>query len=302
MQNVRPHSILDTTLLSSSVNSILNLIRSDKRYCKDIVKTSHFNMNPLKLTSTTSFPDHVIQHMANNPIFIETNGVAGAAIENHTLLGRLLRYSPCVRDPMVMELLKDSAKISGTIVHNNIANIRTRVLAVHRDFVEIVMNLLKVGGNSKESVMNWLLLAIQLNDDVKKDHYLPLTSSTQGFALNLGAVFLKLCQPFLIDEEKYKKIDWGFISNSAIYPKDELKLMSIENSSSNINDSKVNSDNGDINKEYTFITQSFFMCWKSLDIGMVQQFNKYYENLRGLNHFHAGLETNEPRSIHYLVP
>jgi hypothetical protein len=292
--NPKPRSILDTTLLSSSVNSILNLTRSDKRYCKDIVKTSNFNMNPLKLVATTSFPPQMMQHMANNPMFIEANGVAGAAMENHTLLGRLLRYAPTVHDPMVMDLLKDSAKISGTIVMSNISNIRSRVLAVHRDFVEVVMNLLKAGGNSKESVMTWLLSAIQLNFAARKDHALPLIASSQGFALNLGAVFLKLCQPFLIDEEKYKKIDWRYISNSIIYPKDDTSLTIIENSTNS-------SDSSDSCKEFAFITQSFFMCWKSLDLGMVQQFRKYYENLQALNHFHAGLQTNEPRSIYHLV-
>ena len=51
----------------------------------------------------------------------------------------------------------------------------------------------------------------------------------------------------------------------------------------------------------SFITQSFFMCWRALHLGYVQQCDQYYNNLRGLSHFHEGLANDEPRSIHYFL-
>ena len=42
----------------------------------------------------------------------------------------------------------------------------------------------------------------------------------------------------------------------------------------------------------SFITQSFFMCWKSLQLGYAQQCTQYYNSLRGFSHFHHGLATD----------
>jgi ubiquitin conjugation factor E4 B len=51
----------------------------------------------------------------------------------------------------------------------------------------------------------------------------------------------------------------------------------------------------------SFITQSFFMCWRVLHLGVVQQIEQYHNSVRGLSRFHSGLASNEPRAIHFLV-
>ena len=56
---------------------------------------------------------------------LELHGIAGAAIEHKTLLGRILRLSPDSRDdPKIRDLLKESHRQPRNIVEGNMANLR----------------------------------------------------------------------------------------------------------------------------------------------------------------------------------
>lgn len=46
-------------------------------------------------------------------------------------------------------------------------------------------------------MMEWLAAAIECNNDRAKMQVNPLHTSSSGFAVNLSAVLLKLCEPFL---------------------------------------------------------------------------------------------------------
>ena len=53
--------------------------------------------------------------------------------------------------------------------------------------------------------------------------------------------------------------------------------------------------------EFNFITQSLFMTWRTLHLGVVSQCNHYVHTLRGLSHYHNGLATGDPHAVHYFV-
>ena len=52
---------------------------------------------------------------------------------------------------------------------------------------------------------------------------------------------------------------------------------------------------------FNFITQSLFMTWRTLHLGVVSQCNHYVHILRGLSHYHSGLATGDPHAVHYFV-
>ena len=57
--------------------------------------------------------------------FLELHGIAGAAFEHKTLLGRILRMSPDPsHDPKMRELLSESHRQPRNIVEGNITNLR----------------------------------------------------------------------------------------------------------------------------------------------------------------------------------
>jgi hypothetical protein len=95
--------------------------------------------------------------------------------------------------------------------------------------------------------------------------------------------------------EKVKKVDISYLTSSegsVVFPPELTRLMPSEHALG------VGIVNG---KEYTFISQSFFLCWRALHLGVVSQCNKYIQILRGLNHYHAGLATGDPHSLHYFI-
>jgi hypothetical protein len=151
-----------------------------------------------------------------------------------------------------------------------------------------------------------------------------------GFTVNLSSVFLKLAEPITNDPEKLKKLDWQFLSakdaqsGAHIFPSDSTLLTSptvfaslstsanigtssssdVSGSGGNVSESGTKSasavSNGTVG-EFNFITQSFFLCWRALHLGLVQQYTKYQGILRALAHHQGGLETNDPQSVQYMV-
>lgn len=51
--------------------------------------------------------------------------------------------------------------------------------------------------DTRPRMMEWLAAAIECNNDRAKMQVNPLHTSSSGFAVNLSAVLLKLCEPFL---------------------------------------------------------------------------------------------------------
>jgi ubiquitin conjugation factor E4 B len=116
--------------------------------------------------------------------------------------------------------------------------------------------------------------------------------------INLGGVFLSLSRPVFSDPEKLKKVDWKYLlgaEGKKIFDEDATLLMSPE---VNV---PASSAAAEMPTSFNFNSQVVFMTWRALHLGVVQQYIKYYDILRGLSHFQAGLQTNEPRSVHYLI-
>jgi hypothetical protein len=143
-------SILDN--FSPALTVLKTLVRSDKRVCKELSALKAFLLDAALL----EVPEHLKVNnirpaLLHNPRFIEANGRRGVAVENTTLLGQVLRIAPDLRDPKLHELFKEPMKQSRNAVEGNVADMRKRTEMAQSAASEILLAMLKAGGNSKTS-------------------------------------------------------------------------------------------------------------------------------------------------------
>lgn len=131
--------------------------------------------------------------------------------------------------------------------------------------------------------------AVHYNFEAEKAQANPLVAASTGFLYNLCAVLLRLARPIIESPEKLNKVDWSYLNSvdpalSAGHFDKETKLMRSEGDDSLtipvLPSSKCTGD-------YNFITQSFFLCWKILHIGVVQECIRYPNVLRALQRMHV---------------
>jgi ubiquitin conjugation factor E4 B len=293
-------SILDDSLAPFVI--LLSLSR-DKKVAKSVVCHQSFLVDQKFLHAPANIRN-VPPMLLHNPLYVETNGLKGAAVENRTMLGKLLRVSPDVRDSRLREMFKDITRTPRNVFEGKVSDLKKRLEKVRSLCSEIMLNLLKCGGPSKDQVLSWLVTAVTQNSEAEKDRPSPLVGSSVGFLINLSAVTLKLCLPILEDVEKLKKVDFQYVFSTQgfdIFYKDGCTPLASADTLSvppNVLNSVVLPEAA---KEYNFMTQSFFLCWRAVHLGIVPQFNKYVNTLRALNHYSEGLAEGEANAIHFFL-
>lgn len=297
-------SVLDD--FTPALAAVTTLVRADKRVCKELVAQKCFafqeSMNTSKFPNMNMIPPQLRHH----PRFIEFAGTKGAALEHKTLLGRMLRICPDARDPKLLELFKDTPRQPRTAMEAKVSDIRKRCEVAQSAGTEVLLSCLRAGGPAKAGAMQWITQALVQNTEVEKDQPSPLLGASAGFMLNLGAVMLQLARPVIADAEKLKKADLFYVFSAegkVAFPDDLTRLMPLTYYSTVAPASALPPPAvpAPPAAEYSFISQSFFLCWRALHLGIVPQCNKYVNILRGLNHHHEGLQTGDAHAMHYLV-
>ena len=146
------------------------------------------------------------------------------------------------------------------------------------------MSLLRARGASEEVVLKWLeqvrfidkfeavslshhlLQALSLNLEATKERPNELAVTSSPTLINLCGLCLRLCRPFLNDPAKLDKIDWEYVlseESSSVLPKDSTRLVQLPpEQRDNLPGSAVKA------AKVNFITQSFFICWRALHLGV----------------------------------
>jgi hypothetical protein len=78
-------------------------------------------------------------------LFFSSFFAIGAALEHRTLLGRLLRIAPDMRDQQITALLGESHRQSRAVVEGHLNNLKSRLGSVQTAANDIVMAMLKAG-------------------------------------------------------------------------------------------------------------------------------------------------------------
>jgi ubiquitin conjugation factor E4 B len=144
---------------------------------------------------------------------------------------------------------------------------------------KLVLALLKGGKESKsrEGALEWVARAIELNAGHRMEQPKIATLSSSSLMVNLGAVMLKLCEPFL-DPTSAKKYGVGLIdeqflrSNTGILPTEGGEMLV-----------QAGAEEGTLTAEllppphlrkshqsFNFVTRCFFLTLRCLSLGVVK--------------------------------
>eukprot|EP01039_Chlorochromonas_danica_P011200 gene11200-12488_t len=286
-------SVLDNF---STPLALLKALCREKRLARAVGDAPGFLATPEDLQSIPNVYN-VPPQLAHNAFYIESKGKKGAAVEHHTFLGRVLRIAPDESDPQLREMFKDSYRQTRNILEGRINDIRKVAQNAQSTVAEVLLALLKCGGATKEVAMTWLRQAIVNNTEAEKDRPSPLLASSNGFMVGLAAVALQLARPVFQDMEKLQKVKVNFLQSAEgleLFPADLTAL----SSAAALNNPQPLEP---CNESFTFISQSFFMCWRAVHLGIVPQCTRYKHIVRNLSHHFAGLQSGDQHAIAYFT-
>jgi ubiquitin conjugation factor E4 B len=234
--------------------------------------------------------------------FFAGGGVSGTAFEHSTMLGRILRaVSIDPNDPQIVAIFRDAHKQPRNIIEGRINEFRGRQAIAQGQVTEVVLRLLKQK-RCKDRAMLWLRQGVALNLEASKERPSPFVASSKGFMLNFCCVMLRICRPFMNDLEKIRKIDWRFLIDSGsqdVFPTNGTPLTTaIPKDLVSFDVARREDSSG---REYNFLTSSFFLTLRALNLGVVQECIRYPNVLRGLSRYRDGLDTGSREAVHYLV-
>jgi len=209
----------------------------------------------------------------------------GRQVEQGTALGLILRQAI-------------DAQGAGALFPNGVRSNEQEVVGAHRQLrgplnamqanqVAVVNALLRGGKPARNAVVRWVCDALVANAAAEAERPDPMRVSSDGFMLNLGLLLLMLSKPFIVDDpEKAKKISLtpSFLrldESFGAFPEDLTPL------------SPAASPVPPASSPTNFITQSFFLTWRALHLGLKQQLSKHISRVRYF-HYARGQQEGNP--------
>jgi len=317
-------SVLDASAQAGVLGALSSLLRADKRVAQVVVAQPCFSLGQMQMSQARPFlaAGRQYRQLVRHPRYVELAGERGAALEHRTLLGRVLRLSPSAHDSRLTDMFKEPMRQTRSALDNKVGELRKLCQASASLGAEMLLACLKSGGLAKTAAIQWIVSSLENNTEAEKEQPSPLLGSSAGFLINLGVAMLDLARPVMGDADKLRKVDLHFVfsrEGKAVFPEDCTKLMpaayyssevaaaaSASSSSSNSNSNSVlppppPAMAGNAVKEFSFISQSFFLCWRALHLGVVSQTTHYGSIMQQLHHYRAGLETGEYRALHLFT-
>jgi hypothetical protein len=272
--------------------SALAILCRDKRFARELSSSPAFALPSTQSIYTAAPPP--IQFWGFAPV-----ARGGNALERSTLLGRILAFSAELGDPSVNSLFRDglpTTRQQEASLEANVSFVRGRLHMIQVAAAEIVTNLLKAAGPTKEATMLWLAQSLEENKEHTKTQPNPTISSSPFFMLNVSSLFLHLCKPFMGQEDKLKKVDWKYLLSAEtqrVFPRGSSML--VDEEASGLAEALAASlpPDADIN----FMTKAFFLCWRSLGMGAAKLFDELKMIERSLNYHWEDLQNGAPHAL-----
>ncbi|GAA5833631.1 hypothetical protein JCM3766R1_002595 [Sporobolomyces carnicolor] len=159
----------------------------------------------------------------------------------------------------------------------------------------ILSNLVRASPSSRESVLDFFASVAKLNSKRAAMRVDPRTVSTEGFIVNLHAVLLGLCEPFLdAGLTKIDKIDPLYYKNSSkrIDVKDETKISATQQESNAYYEDSAQGSHPAPN----FISEVFFLTAQYLHIGTMHAIKEHKGISEQIGHMNRQLREMEADS------
>lgn len=225
------------------------------------------------------------------PGFQLTPPFTGRRLQDATALGIVLRFS-AGQDPAVAQMFANITKRTKPDVDKSVLALQHKLSSVRNSGTEIVTLLLKAGGDARAHVLTWLEQAMHVNAERAKENPDVNVTSSDGTALNLTAVLLRLCGPFLPPaSHKSHLINVAYLSvQSPVFPFDATKLLG------NTSETDTRRVVLDVARDFNFVTRCYFLTARAVHLGPVAAMGHYLRLLRQLSYFQSRVnDAADPR-------
>ncbi|GKA46025.1 probable ubiquitin conjugation factor E4 [Tanacetum coccineum] len=157
---------------------------------------------------------------------------------------------------------------------------------------EVLRSLLK-NTSTRENVLQYIAEVINKNASRAHIQVDPISSASSGMFVNLSAVMLRLCEPFLdANSTKKDKIDPKYVFYGSRL--DFKELTALHASSEEVtewlsNNNPSNTSSGENN--YSFICECFFMTARVLNLGLLKAFSDFKHLVQDISRSEDSLAT-----------
>ena len=205
---------------------------------------------------------------------------SGPALEKDTILGLVLRLG-CPRDHPAVAAGFPNVMATKDSVEKALNLQRRQLTAYQVSCNNFIRALITAGPDARQQVMQWFTDALLVNVGATAMRPDQNKVSKTPLLMNLSAVLLKLCEPFMTSESKSALIDAGFVSSA----KDHGGVFC------NTGDdavSRLGENDAVPSTPYTpknsFIPFCFFLAARSLHLGFVPLSSFHHSLLRNISH------------------
>lgn len=227
---------------------------------------------------------------------------SGVGLEKHTMLGAVFRIStprnsnPAFSQGDPLRMLPATLK--------TINQSQRQQLRVYQTLCnQLVMCFIKAGKESRNTLLKWFVDFQLVNPGATamRPDYESKVSSPQ-LLLNVSVALLKLCEPFVPNEEKHKLIDPLFVlspeDNRGVFlapgegGDDALPRLGDSGSDNDDSNDATMSQIPPYNPRNAFVPQCFFYTARSLALGIVPLLSQHESLMRHIAHRHWQLDNN----------
>ncbi|CAI9109777.1 OLC1v1009673C1 [Oldenlandia corymbosa var. corymbosa] len=287
-----------------SLEPIMKQLYEDLRgYVLKVSALGNFQQPLRALLMLINFPVGA-KALVNHPWWIpNTMYINGRVIEMTSILGPFFHVS-AITDPTIFrsvpdvgqQCFSDSSNRRPADLLSSFTTIKTVINNLYDGLTEVLKCLLK-NTSTRENVLQYLATVINKNASRAHIQVDAISVASPGMFVNLSAVMLRLCEPFLdANLTKRDKIDPKYVFNGTRLELRELTALhasseevsewlsrnnqdkDVENRllhSQEATSSNINAGGGPENAKFPFICECFFMTARVLNLGLIKAFSDF---------------------------
>ncbi|MFS7948101.1 putative U box domain, Zinc finger, RING/FYVE/PHD-type, ubiquitin conjugation factor E4, core [Helianthus anomalus] len=284
-----------------SVEPILKQLYEDLRGI--VLKCSALGnfQQPLRaLMYLISFPVGA-RALVNHPWWIPKGAyLNGRVIEMTSILGPFFHVS-ALPDQSVFkgqpdvgeQCFSESSTRRPADLLSSFTTVKTVMNNLYDGLAEVLRSLLK-NTSTRENVLQYIAEVINKNASRAHIQVDPLSSASSGMFVNLSAVMLRLCEPFLdANSTKKDKIDPKYVFYGSRLEFKELTALhaSSEEVTEWLNKNNPSTSSGGESSSYSFICECFFMTARVLNLGLLKAFSDFKHLVQDISRCEDNLAT-----------
>ncbi|KAL7606432.1 hypothetical protein Lser_V15G20284 [Lactuca serriola] len=188
---------------------------------------------------------------------------------------------------------------------SSFATIKSVMNNLYDGLAEILRSLLK-NTNTRENVLQYIAEVINKNASRAHIQVDPMSSASSGMFVNLSAVMLRLCEPFLdANSTKKDKIDPKYVfygsrldfkELTALHASSEEVTEWLNKNKPNIEENRLlqsqeTTSSGQPSQSYSFICECFFMTARVLNLGLLKAFSDFKHLVQDIQRCEDNLAT-----------